>query len=447
LTWGWTLLAGYILAALLSWFPITPGVTRTIVRVVVLSWVSGASVLWALALNRAPATPQLLKTVQRFVIVIAACNIIATPMLTRDVWCYAAFARLTASGVDPYLVELPESLRAEFKTNSCGGTPTYGPAWVYGAAAIDRFVMPLGPTVEVLALRLVMVVAWMGMIWGGMQLLKLRDLRTRIVGLVALSVVPISIFELVAEAHNDVVMMALVVYWLVLRSKGSWLGPIPLVLSVLVKYVTAPLLVLAAIDAWRRGRRGEMATALVLIASLAATAALLWQDGALLSSLTKNNANWRWLSAPFAIEMIVKNVAPFTWVAPAVWSWRALLGLGVLWYVREWFRSPPTDVSLYRAVAAATLGLLLSADYLWPWYLVWALPFVILAEDRLLSAIAWPFFVILPVAHLAWAGGRRELGHRPEIIVFLLAIVAAAWFAQAWVALRSQPTELANSSV
>ena len=446
--WGWILLAGYILATLLSWLPFEPGLTRTIVRVILMTWISGASVMWLRALGPQPADSRLLTQVRTFVIAIAACGVLAAPMLTRDVWCYAAFARLAADGVDPYRVELPEALRMEFGDPFCGGTPTYGPVWIYGTAVIDRVVSPLGPAIEVLALKLVMAAAWLGLVLGVMSLQRSLDLRTRIVGLAAVSVVPISIFHLVAEAHNDVVMIALVVYWLVLRAKGSRLSPIPLLLSVLVKYVTAPLLLLAAIDAWRRGRHDKLFTALVSILVVVATTAFFFRDGALLTSLAKNNANWRWLSAPFAIEMIVKNLAPFAWVAPAVLAWRTVMALILAWYVRNWFKSAPTDTGLYRLVGVGMLALLFSADYLWPWYLIWALPFVVIAGDRLLSAVAWPFFVMLPIAQMAWVGGRRELGYRPEVILFLLSLVVVAWLVQAWIALRSpQRAALASRSV
>jgi hypothetical protein len=162
-----------------------------------------------------------------------------------------------------------------------------------------------------------MVIGWIAMVMFGARLLRSFDLKTRSVGLAALGVLPISAFELAAEAHNDVVMMALVVYWLWLRAEGSWLSPIPLALSILVKYVTAPLLLLAAVDAWRRGRVREAVCAFVLGTVILLAALYFWQNGVLLASLTKYNASWRWLSAPFAIELIVKNLAPFSWVAPA----------------------------------------------------------------------------------------------------------------------------------
>jgi hypothetical protein len=89
------------------------------------------------------------------------------------------------------------------------------------------------------------------------------------------------------------------------------------------------------------------------------------------------------------------------------------------WYVVDWIKSPD-DVRFYRVLAAAALALLLSAEYLWPWYLVWALPFVILAKDDVLTAVAWPLFTIVPIAHVSWAAGRRVLGYRAEVIVGLL---------------------------
>ena len=433
--WARIVLASYVLATLLSWMQLTPSLGRTIVRVVLMTWISVSTGYWLILLRREPATADLWRSVRRTVIAVGLCGALATPMFSRDLREYAAFARLTAGGANPYVTHIPDSMRAEFGLGSYKTTMPYGPAWAYGAAALDLAVAPLGQTAEITAITGVLIAAWTAMIAGVSWLQRRDDLGSRIGGLAAMSVVPISVLELVAEAHNDVVVMALVVWWLVLRDKGSWLGPVPLGLSIGVKYVTAPLLLFAAIEAWRRRRYKELACALATGIATLAVGLFFWQDGALVAGLT-NNAEWRWLSAPFAIELTVKNLAPVRWVEPMIWLWRGLLALGVGWYLRKWWQSPENERAAYRVLAVFMLAVLLSAGYLWPWYLVWALPFVILAKDRLLSALAWPLFFVLPIAHAGWAGGQTRLGYRTEFIMLLLWGIALAWLGQAWLARR-----------
>ena len=436
--WAWLVLAGYLLITLLSWLPLTPGPARTAIRVVLVTWISLSSLLWLVALGREPATPALWNLVKQVVVAVGLCGILAAPMLTRDLWYYAAWARLTASGVDPYTTELPDPLREEFGILSFNPTMPYGPVWAYGAAALDRLVAPLGSSVELMAIKGVLVASWIAMIAGMDRLMRRRDLRSRLVGLAAMSVVPISVFQLVAEAHNDVVVMALVVWWLLLRENGSRLSPIPLAVSALMKYFTVPLLLFAAVEAWRRRRYSELACAVLAGSAAAGVGFLFWQDGALLAGLTKN-ADWRWLSAPFAIELTVKNLAPFTWVAPAILLWRVVLVLGFAWYVRTWWRSKDSDAAAYGMLAAFWLVVLMSAEYVWPWYLIWALPFVILAEDRFLAGLAWPIFVVLPIAHAGWAGGQHRLGYRSGFMLILFWSIVIAWLWQAWLA-RARPS-------
>ena len=402
-----------------------------IVRSLAITLIGVASYAWMTSLRRATADADRWQFVIRIVVAVGLLSAMATPMLTRDLNCYAGFGRLAAHGINPYVTKYPEALQAEFNSNNCGGTTTYGPVWTYGTALLDRLTAPLGVRTEILAVRIVIVGAWIAMVAGIARLVRSRDFATRAAVLAAAAVVPASAFELVGEAHNDVVMMALVVGWLVLRANGSWLSPIPLVLSVLVKYVSAPLLLFAAIDALRRRRYLEAGVALTCGTLILTAAGLLWTNGAF-ASLTANNANWRWLSAPFFIELTVKNVAPFAWVAPLVWLWRGAMLVGFGWFAYRWMAERESDSRFHAVIAAGMLALLFSADYLWPWYFVWALPFVILADHRLISAIAWPFFIVLPVAHAAYAGGRPEGGYRPEVIVLMLGLIACAWLWQGW---------------
>lgn len=438
--WATAVVGGYILVTALSWVPMTAGVNRTIVRAAIVTWLTVSSAGWIVAIARSSSRDSLLQHVKRVIVAVGFCGVVAAPMMTRDLWCYVGFARLAASGVSPYSTALPDGILGE-NGPECFGTTTYGPVWTYGAVILDRIAAPLGLIAEVVVLKLAIAAAWLAMVGAGAWLFRKRDVKTGSVALAALAVAPLSTFEVVAEAHNDVVMIALAMGWLVLRAKDSWLSPIPLALSALVKYVTAPLLIIAIIDSWRRRRYAESACAMVAAAVIAIVVGLIYREGGF-SSLTTHNATWRWLSAPFAIELALKNVTPNSWstlVTPAVWGWRALLMLGVAWYMWLWARARHHDLAFYRVLAAGMLAVILSADYLWPWYLIWALPFVILAEDRVLSAVAWPCFLVIPIAQACWAGGIRAHGYRTPVILFLLGLIVVAWIAQPWLQWRGRP--------
>jgi hypothetical protein len=103
-----------------------------------MSWLGGASVWWIATIARASASPHILQVVTRVVIGVGVCVFVARPMLTGDVWCYGAFARAAATGVNPYTTPLSDALRSEFRVESCGDTPTYGPLWTFGTARSMR---------------------------------------------------------------------------------------------------------------------------------------------------------------------------------------------------------------------------------------------------------------------------------------------------------------------
>ena len=431
---GWLVASSYAAATALSWSSIPRSSTHTALQTAAVALICLSTAIWLVSLTRSEATPSLFRKVKMVVLLVGIFSSLALPMLTRDIQNYAAYARLAATGANPAIAPMPDELLKEFGLSS-SLPAVYGPVWTYGTAQLSRWSAPFGINAELAVLKTLFVGCWVVMVFGMMGVLRNAELKSQIVGLAAISIAPISAFELVSESHNDVVVIALLVCWLFFRSRQSVWGPIALAAAALIKFVTAPLLAFAVLEALRRRRLRELGAALASVAVVLTVLGWLWSSGAVATRLAEQTTAWRWLSAPFLIELTVKNVASFSLVEPLVLLWRVGVVVGVLTYIRRWWMAGGHDAAAYAVLAAGMLGLLFSAEYLWPWYLGWALPFVILTQDRILRALAWPLFIVHPIAHAYWSPRPgAALPYRGTVTALMLWIAVGtsiAWIRRA----------------
>jgi hypothetical protein len=193
--------------------------------------------------------------------------------------------------------------------------------------------------------------------------------------------------EALVNGHNDIVMVALLTGWLVKPDQPWWLG-----LSVLVKYATFPLFLLAfLVNRWRAIATG-VCVALVL--------GWYWQDGALLAS-ARVRQSWELLT-PIALL----NRLPLGFLL--VWIWRLMLVAVVGLYARGYWEER-TRESLNAWVTVILGSLMLGSAYVLPWYLLWIVPSLLLSKDEWLWQIALPFFVAMPFVDV-WRNYDPSMG-------------------------------------
>lgn len=332
----------------------------------------------------------------------------SVPLLSRDVYSYAAQGLLWQHGLSPYehsVGELESPWREATAPTWLQTFTPYGPLWLgvaRGAAVLAQG--QLG--VAVLVLRLVAVAALIVIAWAVADLAK--RLGSNAVRATWLAVAnPFVGVHVVSGAHNDVLMVAGVVAAVALAARGrQWWPFVLLAAAALVKMtalVALPFVVLLLADRrWpaivRRGVLGAATTAALVVAASTGTGlGFGW-----LRALDAAGQNESWLSLPTALGYLAGVPghllgdegarAGATAAARSVGLVVLVLALAWLWLraahasahqlahapAREPIHQPayapaqPAWVVMHLGWALAAVVLL--APSVMPWYILWALP-------------------------------------------------------------------------
>ena len=368
--------------------------------------------------------------------------LLGPPLLSNDVYSYAAQGELASRGVDPTVVG----------PNALGGGPfmraadaiwwnnpaPYGPAWnkvaetVVVAADHDA-------ALSVWALRAVVVLA---VLVGAFALFDLTRARNPALALTMGVVNPVVMIHLIGGIHNDAVMIALMMVALACARRSWFLASVVfMTLATAVKLpAAAGLLYLGWHSPYVRAKAQRMVAAAVTIgAGLGASVAMSFAWGMSLG----------WVSALKGTSKVMSTFAPTTMLglslsdafsvfgievdpdhAVAVSRIVGLLGAGLiaLWLLRRSERS-----TMERALGLTMALAVLFGPVLWPWYS--AMAFTILAASDLTRAraatIVWTVAIALFVfptsvgTHMGLAQFQAWLG-----IGLLVALTAVASFCQ-----------------
>jgi hypothetical protein len=387
--------------------------------------------------------------------------LLAPPLASHDVYAYACQGQLWASGVDPY------------RTGPSGPPCT----WLWAVPPIWRDTpSPYGPLAVLVAgaaaagsgghllvavgwLRLSALVGVALLTWAVPRLATACGGDPRIA--LWLSVAnPLMLIHLVSGAHNDALLVGLVVAALALAAGGR---PVPsavlLGLAVAVKVTAVVALPFAALLAYHLITGPRRWPRLAGYAGLAAAAYLVLAlvtglDLAFLRNLP-TTAGAYWLSVPSGVGMALG--APLQaagvpdGIALGVRSARAVALYAVLpaavaalcWRVRRSADPAALAGAAGRALAVAVL----CAPLVYPWYAVTALAVLAAAAPgrRLVTGLAAVstglVFVVLPDSvNLA------RLTRWPGAVLELAALVAVAgWWLRRWWLRRCQPVSSSMS--
>jgi hypothetical protein len=334
-------------------------------------------------------------------------------LFSQDVFSYVAYGRLAAIyDLNPYVwppSALPKDVVLPWVASvwRTYASP-YGPVWVDVQWAMARIFGELPIADQALAYRWLadtLLLANLGLLWMVLRRLTPLDRGQGTTALAAVAWNPLVLFEMGANAHNDVLMVTFSLLGLLLLS-GSRLGVLATVsfsLGTLVKYLSGiGLLWVALASAARGGSFTWRATRLVALA-LVTTAVVLAMA-------------WPWLELPDSLEPLIDETANVGYVnslpdkLALVLANQATVILGVpLSNARESART------LERIVVLAAFGLYL----LWEAQRVWraadtaavaracarsCLLYVLFVST---SVQAWYFY--LPVALALTLGWRTSL--------------------------------------
>ncbi|MFC5922427.1 polyprenol phosphomannose-dependent alpha 1,6 mannosyltransferase MptB [Micromonospora vulcania] len=399
--------------------------------------------------------------------------LVAPPLGSRDVYSYACQGWTYAHGVDPYAV----------------GVAAAGCPWLDSVAPIWRDTpAPYGPVFVLLAalavslgggltgtIVLLRVIAVAGLLLAALclpGLARAAGVPTRRAAWLALAA-PLVGVHLVAGAHNDAVMLGLLLCGLlvVLRRPGRpvalLLGGVLLGLAVTVKasaVVVVPFAALAAVHGRYTVRallRDGGWVARGLLAALLGTSALSGLGFGWVAGLTRSGDSEQWTSPPTAVGFVVDyagallgrkpDAVPVTRAAAllllagvlvVLWwrAWRALRGLNEVRHRVTRIEALRPRAALYGAGLALAATVVLSPVF-HPWYATWPLALLALTTTRttwfVLPAAAAAFLALPDGTNLARVTKAPGALAMTALLLFLL---YASRHGRASRAARTQPT-------
>lgn len=333
--------------------------------------------------------PALRRLVPYSALVFAATLLFSYPVMAIDLFVYALHGRgWGLYGLNPLATPpgaLPPAdpwirLAAEWADNSS----PYGPVWE--ALNAGAFHLTGGNFLwHLLALKGLAVLSYLACIYLIGQILQQIKPDWRIGGMTAFAWNPLVLFETAQNGHNDILMMAflLAALWAMINRRTG-LSVLGLALSVLVKFITAPLAPLVIFYLSRkqptRARRiGFFVAWNLLFAALVILPMLpLWPGMDQWAVLKANNGAGR-----SVLALCIMALEPWLGLNPAFTAGRWLvtalfLALTLYFWAqkRRQFHQPETLI--FMGWAFYFWYVLLVAPVFHGWYVLWFLPLAIL---------------------------------------------------------------------
>jgi len=384
-------------------------------------------------LRRHQGTP--VKEVLAMMLAWAAPVIVMPPLFSRDVYSYAAQGEMVSRGINPYL-HGPTAL---------GPNPyftlvdpiwrqahaPYGPAWERLAGGIVQLARH-DVIATIVGFRLIALLGIALMAWGVLALA--RSIGRDPAAALAVGVLnPLVLLVLLGGAHNDALMLGLLVAGCAVARRGHVL--VGLALCALAAEVKVPALIGALFIGWWwsdeagswRARATRIVQAVLAVAVLMVLIGLWCGLG------------WRWLGGLSDPGVVVSWADPMTAVGLALSHVAGALGLGhhasvFIQCARVVGLAVAACVSVVlllrdradkvQALGWSLLAIVILGPIVWPWYETWG--FVFLA----VIAETWTLRLVLTLSAIACfadlPGIRYYQSNDPVIAVLCWAALAGA---------------------
>ena len=308
-------------------------------------------------------------------------------MMSKDLFDYMGHGRvLTLHGANPFVRAASEFPPDEFSRAMgwAGATPLYGPAWASLSAVL---VLAGGGSFTLTVVVFKVFVAAVHLL-NGFLVMKVaggwngpgagtRPLRAAAFYLWN----PLALTQVVGDAHNDgvVLLWILLGLWL-LQRRDDLTGAACAAMSVMVKYVTGPVVLLLALHRWRQE---GLRRALLFVSACAAVAALAYAP--YLSGFSATHFLRPYEHSSYQgsflmlVEMILGQIIPGANVAGSPLA-NALLAVSALaaaalgiWYLRACFLVETLAESAEAGTRLLFFYLLFVTALLRTSYVVWVL--------------------------------------------------------------------------
>jgi hypothetical protein len=334
--------------------------------------------------------------------------LLMAPLFSRDVYYYAAEGQLVAQGVNPYL-HGPSAL---------GGGPflslvdplwrhspaPYGPLW----ERLSGWVVQMSGHDVLGALSGFRLIALMGvtlLAWAVPMLARSIG-RDRSVAFALAVLNPLVLLDLLGGAHNDALMLGLLVAACALARQRHVLAG--LILCALAAEVKIPALIGAVFIGWWwageratwRPRLAKVTSALVCTAGLmAAISAISTLGWGWISGVSRNPGSVvSWLDPATAVGLALAHAASalgYGGHSVAFVHGARVVALGIAALISVFLLVRSRRVGDIGAIGWSLLAFAVLGPVVWPWYETWGLVFLAIVAER------WTLRLLLVVSAVA----------------------------------------------
>jgi hypothetical protein len=342
----------------------------------------------------------------RWAIALALASAPAYTVLFQDIWLSVVWGRMANAGLNPYAMKFPLAFAADLPLDHPQFAMTYGPLWALIASAVT-YVLGDRPLLAMLALKLVLTLAWVACLWLVADLTRGQAPWRRCLAIAVTGWLPVGVHYTVSEAHNDVVMVAFMLLWMRLMRDAatSLLGPLALAASVASKYVTAPLALLDVIVHWHARQlttaRYLLRIAPALLLMLGTGAFLVYSSSALHE--TSGMREGRFLDPADPFHLLQRFTGSSLYPVGRV-SCLAFFGGAALVEVARLMRAATAENLLRAQLSIMATVMLVGVGHVWPWFFIWCLPLAAMAPAFWLSWFIIGAGVVAPFTVIHWSG-------------------------------------------
>jgi alpha-1,6-mannosyltransferase len=217
------------------------------------------------------------------------------------------------------------------------------------------------------------------------------------------------------------------ILWIALLLRRHWSGPFALAASVLIKYITAPLMLADALVNLRLHRVSLRSYVLRLILPgvvALAILAIFYRSPAFFDGLRLISA-WHFLQpidAVAALQHLLGVPLPFADAAVV-----ALFPLIAAYQIYLFWKDPTAEGVLKVSLAIVTAVSLSAINHIWPWYIIWTLALAAMVPQWWLSQFILGLALLSPFSVAIW--WIPELEAYKGLTAVLLYAGASGWVA------------------
>jgi hypothetical protein len=336
--------------------------------------------------------------------------------LNPDAFAYMLYGRLFGVyHINPYdlqrIVAYPHDFVVTAGLQLWGIPPwndVYGPAWTLAVSTLERALGATPLALHLVAQRLLAVAAAVAASAALLFVLRARPCRERLQRVGAFAFNPLVLLETAINGHNDMIMVALVMWAFALAEESLLAAVVLFALSVAVKWVSIVLLPFLVVRLARTHGRAAVLAPLVALALPALALVPFWVGPATLRAIAAHatvveRSPAALLGYPFVLAGVEDAPAyqlplhvPFAQVswqrAIVVVLFLAFAAFAVAAFVR-YLRKPRC-----RDIFAVVLAFLVATPFLAPYYLIWISP-MLAAPGRWARYARW--FTLLALLYYA----------------------------------------------